>query len=47
MWRLSAEAFLDALQTSTPTASLIDVSTRRLARTHPHLVTNSDAAVVS
>jgi MFS family permease len=38
MWRLSGDDFLDALETSTPSASLLAVSTRRLARTHPHLV---------
>lgn len=48
LWKLSGEDFLEALQTSMPSASLIDVSTRRLARTHPHLVrdaaTETDAA---
>jgi predicted MFS family arabinose efflux permease len=38
LWKLSGEDFLDALQMSTPSASLLDVSTRRLARTHPQLV---------
>jgi len=38
LWRLSGDDFLEALQTSTPSASLLAVSTRRLARTHPHLV---------
>jgi MFS family permease len=47
MWKLSGDDFLEALETSTPSASLLDVSTRRLARTHPHLVTESDAAVAS
>jgi MFS family permease len=40
LWKLSGDDFLEALQTSTPSASLLDVSTRRLARTHPHLVTD-------
>jgi CRP-like cAMP-binding protein len=49
LWKLSGEDFLDALQMSTPSASLLDVSTRRLARTHPQLVSesapeNADAA---
>jgi CRP-like cAMP-binding protein len=39
LWKLSGEEFLDALAMSTPSASLLDVSTRRLARTHPQLVT--------
>jgi hypothetical protein len=43
LWKLSGEDFLDALQTSTPSTSLLDVSSRRLARTHPHLVTTADA----
>jgi MFS family permease len=38
LWKLSGEEFLDALEMSTPSASLLDVSTRRLARTHPQLV---------
>jgi MFS family permease len=38
LWKLSGDDFLEALQTSTPSASLLDVSTRRLARTHPQLV---------
>jgi CRP-like cAMP-binding protein len=41
LWKLSGEDFLEALQTSTPSASLLDVSTRRLARTHPQLVVDS------
>jgi len=41
LWKLSGEDFLDAVQMSTPSASLLDVSTRRLARTHPDLVTET------
>lgn len=37
LWRISGEDFLDAIQTTTASASLLGVMSSRLARTHPRL----------
>jgi MFS family permease len=44
LWRLSAEAFLDAVQTHSASTSLLGVASSRLGRTHPPLAVEAATA---
>jgi MFS family permease len=47
LWRLSAEDFQDAVQTSAASASLLRLASSRLARTNPRLAEESEPAVAT